>query len=441
MPTRVPFKPVQPPSSDYIPISKDIAQFMVGKGSAKVITYSKLRWVNKAGVRVKEQEIDESQDLDRLALFSRRFGDVLPGDEENPATLHLASEYADGKNEYLEYDSDLDVFFKPNETGRGNFYGIPYFVQPPEDYKPTDASGVAQTWFIPVDGNEWGLRTPEAGEVLSKLRKKDDWKKVKKFDVINTNIGANENTIPDGSDGIYIWNGAKLLQLGDPEDKSQSAGVNPLSIRAIIDVPIGYYDNALRNDASVDWFSMKSVLPRITGDSEAAGRARDALIEPNRNTILVPGCIGDDQGGLLQVYSFIFKNQKFRVVAYTSAQVDPVDLQDDFLNYMDYKTQYQSKPMFLRRLNDLVGSSRGVNNPGELANLPSTLRDLLNKFDEARTLFFPISWRNMLDAEVDEKDAKVLDFLKDDDTDEKKSRTGSPVGMESRLGRIFNTLF
>jgi len=440
----MPFKPVQPPSAEYTPISKDLARFMVGKGSAKVIAYSKLRWTKEKGtsLAVKEQDIDDRQELDELPLYSRHFDTLTPNKDGKLTTLRLTSEYSDSQPMVLEYDPDLDVFFEKNE-GKGDYIGVPYFVETPKDYKPSDGNGTATIHYIPVTF-DWGLRDPDASEVLSQLKKIPQWKDVQKFDVVNVNPGANDNTVSDGAQGIYVWNGTKLLELSDANDTTWSPGVVPISIRAIIDVPIGYYDRALKKEGSVDWFDMKSVLPKqVAKPTQADIDERDLKIDPHRNVVLVPGCIGDDQGGLLQVYSFIFKNQKFRVVAYTSAQADPSDLQDQFLNYMDYFTQYQSKTMFMRRLNDLVGSSRGVDAPGELANIPTTLRDLLNKFDESRTLFLPLSWRNIENSDVDASDAKVLDFLKEDDTDSKKSRNSSSENLQSlsgRFARLFETL-
>ena len=85
----------------------------------------------------------------------------------------------------------------------------------------------------------------------------------------------------------------------------------------------------------------------------------------------------------------------------------------------------------------------GLNSPGELDNVPATLRDLLYKFDESRTLFLPLSWRNIENSDVDASDAKVLDFLKEDDTDSKKSRNSSSENLQSlsgRFARLFETL-
>lgn len=439
----MPFKPVQAPSSEYSPVSKDLARYMFGKGPAKVVSYSKLRWASEGstGVMVKEQEINDHMDLDHLTLYSRQFDTLVIGTEKKPTTLLLTDGSAGGMAKTLVYDPDLDVFYEPLDDKK--YYGIPFFVETPADYKPTDASGVAEVHYIPVEFDF--ARTPDVSEVLSKARNVPDpaeptkklWRKVKKFDVVNTNPGANANVVTDGTEGIYIWNGSRLLNMTDAEDTSIAYGVNPPSIKAIIDVPIGYYDQALLNDGSVDWFDVSRVLPAKSGDVDA--HRRDDLIVANRKLRTVPGCLADDQGGLLQVYTFIYKNQKFRVVAYTSAQADPDVMEEQFLNYMDDHKQYQSKRMFLRRLNEAVASSRGDKVLADLGNLSQSLRDIFAKFDETRCLFLPLSWRNIMDKNVDVEDEKGFDFLKDDDDDsKKKTRSGSPIGLRSRLDYLLD---
>ena len=441
----MPFKPLDPPSSEYIPISKDVARFMVGKGAAKVVMFSRIEVVKEKDGSFVKKQTDKEVDVDRMPLYSRRFGDFDPQSE---LKLQLISDLPNERErsiKELDYDADLDVFYSRDDKG-GRWGGVPAFVERPKDYVPAQYTGVAQMHYIPIDF-DWGLRSPDASEVLNKVRsyKRADgtipWNAVNKYDVINTAVNASPTTPMDGTDSIYIWNGITLLTLSDAQDKSMAWGVNPLSIKAIEHVSIGYYDQALPNN-SVDWFDMMEKILPSPGSEDRNGK-----INSNIKMVIMPGLVSGDEGGILLVYQFVFKNQKFRLVSYTSAKADPRDIEIDFANYMDTYQQYQSKASFTKHLQDLATASRSDN---QRITLPNSLTDILSKLDDGRTLFMPLSWREMIkvsDREealkrgkeyVEERD--VLDFLKEDDTSDRK-RSTSPIGMESAYdGRFFNML-
>ena len=282
-----------------------------------------------------------------------------------------------------------------------------------------------------MSSDAWGLRTPDASEVLSKLRSDPAWKQVKKYDVINTNAGLTTPAAITSKDGIFIWDGAKLLYLTDAEDQSSVVGVNPPSIEAIIHVPIGYYDDELPPNSSVSWFDMKRVLPSKASMSTAE---RDRLIRDATNAVLMPA-VSNEQGGLFLVYSFLYKNQIYRTVAYVSANGDPQNIAETMLDYMDQKTQYVSRKTFMRAIDELAASNKenGNADPVNFSNLSDVLKSRFMTFDNDRTLFLPLTWRHMMDKNVDEKDVKAWDFMKDEDSKESRSRSSSPIGLQRTL--------
>ena len=122
----MPSRPLQPPSSEYSPVSRKLADSLIGK-TAKVVTYSKIKLVsNKDGQPARrKQVIDENVSADNLDIVSLRFVKLSPV-VNGKGTLILFSDFENELKQF-DYDADLDVFVE-NHGHDNSWYSVPIFV-------------------------------------------------------------------------------------------------------------------------------------------------------------------------------------------------------------------------------------------------------------------------------------------------------------------------